>query len=116
MKKLKIDWLNMLLVGSFVILAAICKALIDTIAFHRGGVFKGIDFFDINKQGKMFPLTSYPFDMFHLLNSTMLLSFLLGMVLFKQCAAGWKEKILILFIFGAASIMVFNLFWTHIFN
>jgi hypothetical protein len=97
--------LQLILQFSFIILAAICKALVDTIAFHKGGVFKS-KFFDINTQGKFLPLTKYPLDGFHLANSFMLFFFILGITGFN-----WK-----LAAAGVLFIAVFNLFWNHIFN
>lgn len=90
--------------------AAISKALVDTVAFHHGGIFKS-DFFNINKQGNMLPFTSYPFDAFHIFNSLMILSFIVATLV--NCNQKWYWKLLI---YSATFILVFNLFWEHIFN
>lgn len=94
-----------------IVLAAISKALADTVAFHGGGIFKGKDFFDINKQGKFLPLTKYPLDAFHLSNSSMIFSFIIALVF--PCDIVWWLEIPIL---GTAFNLTFNLFWNHIFN
>lgn len=97
----------LILKALLIIIAAISKAFVDTIAFHRGGKLKG-DFFNINKQGKMLPFTSYPFDGFHLFNSLMIVCFI---------AAGslqgfrWYVDIPVL---GIIFISVFNLFFNKI--
>jgi len=68
----------MILTILFIILAAICKAFVDTIAFHQGGIFHDLKFFDINKQGKMLPFTKWPVDGFHVFNSLMIVFFILA--------------------------------------
>lgn len=96
---------------SFIILAAICKALTDTIAFHHGGIFHADKFFDINTQGKFLPLTKYPLDGFHLSNSMMIVFFIAAV-----CAPSpivWYLNIVLL---GVVFNLVFNFFWNHIFN
>lgn len=90
-------------------LAAICKAMVDTIAFHNGGRFKGNDFFDINKQGKMFPLTKYPFDAFHLFNSLMIFFFIAASLFIGT----WYIDIAAM---GVVFIIIFNTFFNHIFK
>lgn len=94
-----------------IIISAISKALVDTIAFHQGGVFKGNNFFDITKQGKMFPLTKYPMDGFHIANSLMILSFIVA-VCIPSTIPWWIKFSLLSVIF----IITFNIFWNHIFN
>lgn len=91
-------------------LAAICKALIDTIAFHKGGVFKS-KFFDINTQGKFLPFTKYPLDGFHISNSLMIVFFVVATCMPSPLV--WYLNIILL---GTAFNLVFNLFWNHIFN
>lgn len=73
----------MLLKILFIALAAICKAMVDTIAFHKGGRFLS-DFFNINKQGSFLPFTKYPFDGFHIFNSFMILFFILASCVYPR--------------------------------
>lgn len=95
-------------------LIATTKALVDTIAFHHGGVFKSIDFFNINIQGHFLPFTTYPFDGFHLANSFMIfLLIICALPIFKPSKLKWYWEFVI---YSAAFILIFNLFWTHIFN
>lgn len=94
----------------FIIMAAICKALVDTIAFHDGGKLKG-SFFDINKQGKIIPFTKYHFDGFHVFNSLMIVCFILAACFVPDLA--WYY---ILGIGGVLFNVTFNLFWNKIFN
>ena len=94
----------------FIIMAAICKALVDTIAFHGGGKLKG-SFFDINKQGKIIPFTKYRFDGFHVFNSLMIVCFILS-----ACFAPDLAWYYILGIGGVLFNVTFNLFWNKIFN
>lgn len=101
---------QLILQFSFIILAAICKALTDTIAFHKGGVFKS-KFFDINSQGKFLPFTKYPLDGFHLSNSLMIVFFVAAMCIPSPLV--WYFNIVLL---GITFNLVFNLFWNHIFN
>ena len=94
----------------FIIMAAICKALVDTIAFHGGGIFKG-KFFDINYQGKIIPFTKYAVNGFHIFNSLMIIFFAL--------AAAFRPNLewyYILILWGIIFIPTFNLFWNKIFN
>lgn len=94
--------------------AGICKALVDTIAFHKGGVFKENNFYNINIQGRFLHFTKYPLDAFHLGNSLMIFLFVGAVVI----AA--RQKLLIsvisFIVLGILFNMSFNLFWNHIFN
>lgn len=90
-----------------IIIAAISKAFVDTIAFHSGGRFKS-DFFNINKQGKFLPLTKYPFDAFHLFNSLMIVCFITAVSL-----GGYRWYIDIP-VLGVIFIIVFNIFFNKI--
>lgn len=92
-------------------IAAVSKALVDTIAFHNGGVFKGNAFFDITKQGKMFPLTKYPVDAFHLFNSLMILCYIVLAII--NCKQKWWVQFIILSI---VYLLTFNIFWNKILN
>lgn len=92
----------------FIVLAALCKAAVDTIIHHGGGKLKVWfgDFFDVNKQGKFLPLTKYPFDGLHVFNSLMILFFLLAIT---------TDLILIVAI-GIIFVIAFKFFWDNIFN
>jgi hypothetical protein len=103
--------LQLILQFSFIILAAICKALTDTIAFHRGGVFKGRKFFDIYAQGEFLPFTKYPLDGFHVTNSLMIVFFVAAV-----CIPPSLEWYLNIILLGTAFNLVFDLFWKYIFN
>jgi hypothetical protein len=91
----------------FIILAAICKAIADTIAHHRGGKLpklfpKYAKYFDMNIQGKMLPFTKYPLDGWHVANS--------GMIGFFLLAVGGLSMLL-----GSIGfILAFNLFYNKI--
>ena len=101
-------YLNLIYSSIVIAIAAISKALVDTIAFHGGGKFKGIDFFNINKQGKMLPFTKYPFDGFHLFNSLMIVCFITAVSL-----GGYRWYIDIP-VLGIIFIIVFNTFFNKI--
>ena len=102
---------DLIISSILVVIAAISKALVDTIAFHGGGVFKGKPFYNINIQGKMLPFTKYPVDAFHLANSLMILSFiLLAIVNYKN------KKWVIFLVLAIVYLCTFNLFWNYIFN
>lgn len=97
-----------------VIGAGICKALVDTIAFHKGGVFKGNNFYNINIQGKFLHFTKYPLDAFHLGNSLMIFLFV-GAVVIAARQKLWISVIAFV-VLGILFNLSFNLFWNHIFN
>lgn len=89
----------------FIALAAICKAVSDTIAHHYDtSIFKGKDFFNPEIQGKRLPFTSYPFDGWHVFNSLMIVFFCLAVFWIS-----WK-----LLLAGVLFILVFNLFYNTI--
>ena len=90
----------------YIILAAICKAMTDTIAFHGGGIFHKNKFFDITTQGEFFPYSKYRIDGFHIFNSLMILFFILAVT-----GLNWK-----LAVAGIIYILIFNFFWNKIFN
>lgn len=89
-----------------IIIAAIAKAIADTIVFHGGGKLRQIfgAFFDINVPGKFLPHTKYPLDGFHIANSLMIVTFV------------WiATDGIVEFVLGdAVFILVFNLFWNKI--
>lgn len=97
-----------------IILAGICKALVDTVAFHKGGVYKGNDFFNINIQGKFLPFTKYPLDAFHLANSLMIFLFVGAVVVAAK--QKWWISLIAFAVLGLLFNGGFNLFWNHIFN
>lgn len=89
----------------FFILAAICKAIADTIAHHYDtSIFEGIDFFDPAIQGKKIPFTNYPFDGWHVANSLMIVFFVLAVF-------GFTLKALVA---GVFFILFFNLFYNKV--
>lgn len=94
-------------------LIAILKAMVDTIAFHHGGVFKGIDFFNINIQGKFLPMTEYPFDGFHIFNSMMIGLLVIALLPFGGKRLKWYWEFVI---YSTVFIVMFNIFWKYIFN
>lgn len=91
-----------------VILAAICKALSDTISPRKGSrLSKRGDFWDIKKQGKFLPLTKYPLDGWHLCNSGMICMFIIAAAIPIQCD-WWIEIPAMGVIFIIAFNFVFN--------
>ena len=90
--------------------AAVFKALADTVAFHKGGRFKGRKFFDINQQGRFLPLTKYPLDAWHLANSAMIVCFIAAAFI----GSGWF--VIKVVIAGLVFNVVFNIFWNKIFK
>lgn len=94
----------------FILLAALCKSLVDTIAFHKGGVFQGNKFFDINQQGKFIPHTKYPFDGFHVFNSLMIVFFVAA-----TCTITRLPNLVNLVGLGIVFNLVFNFCWNKVF-
>lgn len=94
-----------------VTIAAALTAVMDTIAFHGGGALRKYgDFFNIKKQGKMLPLTKFPFDGFHVAKFLSVLAYSMAICLQLH---GWY------FIMGIAVVgslfnIIFNLFWNKI--
>lgn len=103
----------------FIALAAIFKAVVDTLQFHFDrSVFKRLPkkwwkYFDpeISWQLPYLPFTQYPPDARHLSNSLMQLCFLAAVFCYEPTAFGrWID-------FGVASLVVvfvFNLFYNRI--
>jgi hypothetical protein len=59
-----------------IIIAAVAKAVVDTIHHHpKTMVFKG-DFWRLWPRGKVLPFTNYPLDGWHVFNSLMILAFI----------------------------------------
>lgn len=92
-------------------IAAMMKAVADTIAHHGGGVLrrKWGDFFDINVQGWIIPGTKYPFNGWHIANSITIASLILAAVI-NSTVPWWIMFILLSTVF----ILVFNLFWNKV--
>lgn len=94
-----------------IILSAICKAIADTVCFHKGGKLKG-DFWNIKKQGKLLRYTNYPLDGWHLTNS--------GFIIFSITACVLNLKVSLLtsligfVILGITFNLVFKLFFNKI--
>lgn len=97
-------------------IAAICKAAVDTIVFHNGGKLPKIAFFDNNKQGKYLPMTKYPWDGKHVGNSLMIVCFVVSGTMGSAAAEGHWGWLLEVGVLGIVFILVFNLFWSKIFN
>jgi len=94
-----------------IIIAAICKAVADTIAHHYyDSMFNGSKFFNPNIQGKKLPFTNYPFDGWHLSNSVMIIAFVLAAV-FHTPLLKWYYEIVIA---GAVFNLTFNLFYNKL--
>ncbi len=89
-----------------VICAAIFKAAADRIANHNYtvSIFKGWWL----TQGRFLPLTKYKIDGWHISNSGMICSF----IALIFCTVDWYFY----FILGTVFILVFNLFYNHIFK
>ncbi len=96
-------------------IAAICKAAVDTIVFHNGGKLPKTAFWDNNKQGKYLPLTKYPWDGKHVLNSVMIVCFVFSETMGTWGTWVWIAPLQVLSL-GIIFILVFNLFWNKIFN
>ena len=98
-----------MIAATLILLAAICKAIADTIAHHKStSIFKRSKFW--SNGGKMLPGTKYRFDGWHLSNSGMIICFIVAAVLHDPILA-WYWEILI---GGAVFNLVFNLFYNKI--
>lgn len=86
------------------------KAVADTIKHHPDtSIFKNRKFWV--GEGKLFPLTKYKIDGWHLANSAMICSFLSIIFISIQ-----KYKILTYATSGLLFILIFNLFYNKIFR
>lgn len=94
-----------------VILSAICKAVADTVCFHKGGKLKG-DFWDMTKQGKFLPFTKYPLDGWHLANSGFIIFLVAACVL--NLNVGFLTAAIGFVLLGIVFNLVFNLFFNKI--
>jgi hypothetical protein len=91
-------------------LAAIFKAVADTIAHHKERSIFAKSRFWSNGTGKHLPFTKYPFDGWHIANSLMIASFIAGCVLHRPLLTWFVE----IPVYGAGFIAVFNLFYNKI--
>lgn len=98
-----------------IVVAAICKAAVDTIVFHNGGKLPKTAFFDNKKQGKFFPMTKYPVDGKHVLNSLMIVCFVVSGTMGTWGTWVWMALLQVA-VLGVIFILVFNIFWNKIFN
>jgi len=92
-----------------IIVAAICKAIADTISPRKSKLSEKGDFWNIHKQGKFLPFTKYPLDGWHIFNSIMILCFIV-MNVFKTEYQWYITIPLLGFIF----ILIFNFFYNKI--
>jgi hypothetical protein len=106
--------MNYYIAAALILIAAISKALVDTIVFHQGGRYKGKNFFNINIQGKFLPFTKYPFDGLHVANSLMIFCFVTAGVLAANQT--WWISIIAVVVIGSLFNVVFNIFWNKIFK
>lgn len=92
-----------------IIIAAICKAAVDTVIHHPHTSKLWGDFWDMRK-GKFLPLTKYRWNGWHLANSTIIISLIVAGVLHGY---KWYFDIPVL---GTIFILVFNLFYNKLFQ
>jgi len=94
-----------------ILLAAIFKAVADTVAHHYDtSIFRWNDFYNPLKQGKKIPFTKYPLDGWHLANSLMIVSFICAWAFHKPILKWYYE----IPIAGVAFNLTFNLFYNKI--
>jgi len=92
-----------------IIAAAIFKAVSNTIAHHKDiSIFKG-DFW--SQDGPFIPHTRYKFDGWHISNSLMIVSFIVGAVVHEPILKWYFEVPLL----GGIFIIVFNVFYEKVF-
>jgi len=97
----------------FISLAAFFKAIADTLAHHYdNSIFRKLpyQFWDANmswKYIKIIPFTGYRPDAWHLSNSAMIISFIMGIVFYKPHYAWWIE----LLASGILFNIVFGIFY-----
>lgn len=99
-----------MIAATLILLAAICKAVADTIAHHKStSIFKRSKFWSAN--GKLVGgVFKYKIDGWHISNSVMIICFVVAAVLHEPVLA-WYWEILI---GGAVFNLVFNLFYNKI--
>lgn len=99
-----------------ILLAAVFKALSDTLAHHFDtSIFrnKNRDFWEANRVHKnVKQIFGYPLDAWHISNSLMIAAFILGAIFYQQKAAWWIE----LGVYGFGFTMVFNIFYNKLFR
>lgn len=92
-----------------ILLAAICKAISDTIAHHKDtSIFKTSKFW--SNGGKIIPGTKYKLDGWHLSNSFMIVCFIAAAVLHRPVFAWYWE----IAIGGVVFNLCFNVFYNKI--
>lgn len=98
-----------MITAALILLAAICKAIADTIAHHKStSIFKRSKFW--SNGGKMLPGTKYRFDGWHISNSSMIIFFVVAAVLHEPVLAWYLE----IPIAGIGFNLVFNIFYNKI--
>ena len=93
-----------------IIIAAICKAAVDTVTHHPHTSKLWGDFWDLKIKRNYVPFTKYKIDGWHLSNSLMITCFIVAGVLNGYV---WYYDIPVL---GIIFILVFNLFYNKIFQ
>ena len=91
-----------------IIIAAICKAVVDTISQHPKTTILTGKFWQLWPHDKFIPFTKYPLDGWHLCNSLMILCLIVSGVLPGYL---WYIDILAA---GILWILTFNLFYNKI--
>jgi hypothetical protein len=112
--------LTLALSCTFLVLAAVCKAVADTLTHHYDtSVFKWKDrrFWDPAiswKYAKYLKFTKYKLDAWHLANSGMIICFIFFGLLFPFSI--WHVGVLLaaLVICGGAWVLAFNLFYNKL--
>lgn len=97
-------------------LAAICKALADTLDHHFDtSIFRGKPrrWWDPNVLHRRVPMIfGYPLDAWHIINSVQILSWLLLAVTWQSYNTWWIDVLAA----GGIFVIVFNLFYNKIFR
>lgn len=98
-----------MIAAALILLAAICKAIADTIAHHKGrSVFRNSKFWA--NGGKLLPGTKYKLDGWHLANSGMIICFVVATVLHDPILVWYFE----IPIAGVLFNIVFNVFYNKL--
>lgn len=107
----------------FIMIAAICKSISDTIEFHfYTSVFKNLNqnFWNPEKSWNHAKrIFAYPLDAWHISNSLALSCFLLAMIFYINLTPIKNQtlsKIVDFTLLSIISIAVFNLFFNHLLN
>lgn len=94
-----------------IIIAAICKAAVDTVTHHPHTSRLWGEFWDLKIKRTYVPFTKYKFDGWHLSNSLMIVCFIVISKLHNSIE--WYYDIPVS---GTIFILVFNLFYNKIFQ